>query len=672
MNARLLSFAFVASAVLAACGGGSSAPAGTPPPPVVPPPAPGITVLAGQLGGNGNLDATGTAARFAGAADIAIDRNGDAYVAETSGLIRKVSATGSVTTVAGHSGAPQGQDGTGRAAAFAIPSGIAVDGSGNMVIADAAAVRRMTPAGVVTTLAGGESGFADGDAATARFGFLKGVTTDPDGSIYVADFGNRVIRRITAAGVVSTVAGKPGGDCSYSGRILVCTAHDGAAGTATFVDPTGVARDASGNLYVADGPAVRKVTPDGAVSTLAGQINTYGETRADGTGAAARFGGAQRIVLDRDGNLLVSEPDAIRKVTPAGAVTTVASGLVSAAGLTLDASGNLLVAASSVIDKVSPTGAVSVVAGTPTPPGVFSGGPAGAGLDASGNLYMAGFGGYTVLKVTPAGQVSVVGGVPNSGGYIDGPAPTARLGFVGATALDAAGNIYAADGRAIRKIAPDGSIATLAGDAEQSGHADGSGAQARFQSPAGIALDSAGNVYVADASTIRRITPQGVVTTLAGVADASMATVDGQGAAARFGTVSGLVFDTASGVLYATDAQQDTVRRITLDGTVTTVAGMPGQAGAADGTGAAARFSMPCSITSDGAGNLYVADTANHTIRKVSASGVVTTVAGRAGSEGVLLGTLPGSLASPSQIVWAGANKLYVRSEGALLAIQLP
>ena len=197
-------------------------------------------------------------------------------------------------------------------------------------------------------------------------------------------------------------------------------------------------------------------------------------------------------------------------------------------------------------------------------------------------------------------------------------------------AVDSAGNVYVADtlNDTIRKVTPSGVVTTLAGLAGSRGSADGTGSAARFYWPQGVAVDGAGNVYVADSgnNTIRKVTPSGVVTTLAGLAG-SQGSADGTGSAARFFSPVGVAVDSAGNVFVA-DNGNDTIRKFTPDGVVTTLAGHAGNLGSADGTNSAARFWDPAGVALDSAGNVYVADSANNTIRKVTSGGVVTTLAG--------------------------------------------
>jgi sugar lactone lactonase YvrE len=185
-------------------------------------------------------------------------------------------------------------------------------------------------------------------------------------------------------------------------------------------------------------------------------------------------------------------------------------------------------------------------------------------------------------------------------------------------AVDIAGNVYVADtdNNTIRKVTPTGAVTTLAGLAGSSGSADGTGSDARFRVPSGVAVDSAGNVYVADSGnhTIRKVTPAGVVTTLAGL-EGSVGSTDATGNDARFNIPVGVAVD-GTGNVYVADTYNHTIRKVTAAGVVTTLAGLAGSAGSEDGTGSAAGFDHPAGVAVDDAGILYVADTRNYTIRK--------------------------------------------------------
>jgi hypothetical protein len=251
--------------------------------------------------------------------------------------------------------------------------------------------------------------------------------------------------------------------------------------------------------------------------------------------------------------------------------------------------------------------------------------------------------------------VTKLAGTADLPGSMDGMGAVSRFNNPLGVAVDGAGNVFVADNGndTIRKITPGGVVTTLAGTAGSSGSADGTGAAARFNKPFGVAVDGAGNVFVADYynNTIRKITPSGVVTTLAGSAGLS-GSADGTGAVARFNPL-GVAVDGAGNVFVA-DTSNNTIRKITPAGVVTTLAGTAGSSGSADGTGAAARFYGPMGVAVDGAGNVFVADNYD-TIRKITPAGVVTTLAGTAGWNGSADGTGPPPLQrGPKAWRWTG------------------
>jgi hypothetical protein len=256
----------------------------------------------------------------------------------------------------------------------------------------------------------------------------------------------------------------------------------------------------------------------------------------------------------------------------------------------------------------------------------------GIAIDSTGNVYVANWH-NTILKITPAGVVMTLAGTPDVRGHADGIGSAASFIFPIGIATDSAANVYVADkvSNTIRKITPAGVVTTLAGTAGISGHADGIGGNASFSSPVAVATDSTGNIYVADFgnNTIRKISPNGVVTTLAGMAGTA-GNADGIGANASFSAPYGIATDSA-GNIFVTEMSSHTIRKITPAGVVTTLAGQAGEPGQADGIGAIARFFFPRGIATDKAGNVYVANYGNNTIRKITPTGAVTTIAGKAG-----------------------------------------
>ena len=592
-----------------------------------------FTTLAGS-GGHNSIDGTGTAARFFLPWGVVVDSAGAAYVADAnSHTIRKVTAAGVVTTVAGVPGSVGSADGTGAAARLNFPRGLAIDAADNIYIADATnhTIRKMTPAGVVTTVAGraGYSGSADGLASAARFNLPYAVAMDSAGTLYVAEIGNDTIRTISSSGVVSTLAGLAGTSGST----------DGTGPAARFSNPEGIAVDTAGTVYVADSAnnTIRRITAAGVVTTLAGTAGPSGST--DGTGSAARFSFPLGIALNSAGTILyVADPSnyTIRAVVTSTGVVTTLAGLAAAPGTT-DGTGN--------------------VARFYLPRGVF--------LSTTGTITVTDSGNDMIRTVTTAGVTATVAGA-TSFGAADGVGGAAKFFFPRHVAVDGAGAVYVADStnHTVRRVAADGTVTTLAGLAGVSGSVDAAGSAARFLTPYGAAVDSAGNVYVSTAAhTIRKITPGGVVTTFAGSAGSAGST-DGTGSAATFNFPRGVAVDGA-GTVYVTEFGNDTIRKITAAGVVTTLAGTAGSPGSADGTGAAARFNNPEGIAVDISGNVYVADSLNHTIRKITAAGVVTTLAGLAGAGGSLDGT--GSAArfsSPGGVAVDLSGNVYVADTG--------
>jgi hypothetical protein len=595
-----------------------------------------VTTLAGMPGVSGSADGTGSAATFNAPASVAADNAGNLYVADSaSHTIRKiVISTGEVTTLAGTVGSPGFADATGSAAQFNYPSGVAVDSTGNVYVADSSnnRIRKITSGGVVTTLAGsGGYGFADGTGIAAEFLGPTAVAVDSSGNVYVADTNNNKIRKITSGGVVTTLAGSGGS-----------SAIDGTGSTATFHHPRGVAVDSANNIYVADtnNHTVRMVTNGGVVTTVAGLALIFGSD--DGTGSAARFDDLRGVAVDSTGKVYVADSDnhTIRQITSGGVVTTLAGGVgyggVDGTGLAarfthpesvaVDSAGTVYVADfyNHTIRMITGGGVVTTLAGTKGLAGStddtgsaarFSN-PAGVAVDNSGNLYVSDRENHRIRKIVIAtGVVTTLAG--SSIGSSDGTGTSAQFQYPQGLGVDNAGNVYVADkgNSTIRKITSEGEVTTLAGSAGSEGSLDGTGSAARFRSPQGLTVDNTGTVYVADTvnHAIRQITSGGVVTTLAGTS--TVGTTDGVGTTARFDNPTNIAVDTA-GNLYVADLNNHTIRKIVISTkVVTTLAGLAGTSGPEDGTGNAARFNEPAGVAVDSVGNVYVGDRSNHAVR---------------------------------------------------------
>jgi hypothetical protein len=646
-----------------------------------------VTTFAGTAIVSGSSDSPCYAARFNQPSHVASDGT-SLFIADLSNnTIRKiVISTGAVSTLAGTAGSGGNTDATGPAARFLNPAGIACD-STNVYVADTTnhTIRQIViSTGVVTTLAGTASisGTTDATGSSARFNQPEALCTDGT-NLYVADTQNHTIRQVViSTRVVTTLAGTAGS--------LGSTDDTGSA--ARFYRPVGVVCVGS-DLYVADSMnhTVRKVvTSTGAVTTLAGTALVTGST--DGTGSAACFRIPVGVASDGT-SLYVTETQnlTVRKIVIATrAVTTLAGAALS--GGFADGTGNAArfvdprgvaciganlyvtdMLASTVRKIVLSTSAVTTIAGSPyvtggtdcTTPARFY---ASRGITSDGtHLYIVDKPNHTIRKVAiDSGYVKTLAGTAGSPGTTDASGSAARFASPEGITFDGT-NLYLADtnNHTIRKIViSSGAVTTLAGSAGTLGSTDGTGTSALFNYPYGIANDGT-NLYVTDCEnhTIRKIViSSGAVTTIAGTVGTSGKT-DGIGTAASFTYPRGLARDGDD--LYVADTNNHSIRKIVIStGVVTTFAGSAGTPGSADGTGTAAQFSSPEYLASDGT-YLYVADNSNNTIRKIVLStGSVSTIAGVAGSSGTMDGT--GSAARfyyPRGTVVAGSS-LYVCDAG--------
>lgn len=279
--------------------------------------------LAGSATTSGNADGSGTSALFASPKGMSVDAQGNAYTVDNfCGTLRKITPTGTVTTLAGPAGACVfgSADGTGVNARFNSPSGTTVDQAGNVYVADSGncTLRKVTPLGAVTTLAGAPSVCVsiDGPPSVARFNYLAGVAVDKAGVVYVTSWDDCTVRTVSASGDVATIAGVS----------ALCSTADGSRTRARFNHPSGIALGPNGNFYIADeiGCTIRDMTPAGVVSTIAGKPDRCGS--ADGKKTSAQFNVPSWTAVDSSGNVYVTDylNFTIRKVTPAGQVSTLA------------------------------------------------------------------------------------------------------------------------------------------------------------------------------------------------------------------------------------------------------------------------------------------------------------------------------------------------------------
>jgi sugar lactone lactonase YvrE len=652
--------------------------------------APGVNVplqlVAGSPGGSGTADGPCASARFTYPLGIVVDASNTVYVADYySDTIRKITPDCVVSTLAGTPGVAGSQDGSGAAAAFDGPTGLTMDATGNLYVTDT-----HNTAGVVSTVAGtvGVSGSADGASNVATFNFPQGIAADASGNLYVADTYNDTVRRIAPDGTVSTVAGSPG----------ITGAVDGTAASARFNEPTGIAVTPAGDVLLADSHnyTVRLISADGTVTTFAGTAGLPGSV--DGTGAQAQFGYPTGMVVDASGTAYVidSGNNTLRTISPSATVSTLAgtagvkgsaNGTGAAAsfnyptGVAVATDGLVYIADSRnyAIRTVTTTSVVQTLAGDSTSGGSADGAgtvarfdsPAGVAYDRFGNMYVADNGNNTIRKIDRQHHVSTLAGTAGTVGSADGFGAQARFNSPMGVAVDDFGLVYVADtfNDVIRVIAPDGQVHTLAGAAGMPGTTDGAGTSARFDHPIGISVGMQGELFVTDGynNTIRRIAPDGQVSTVAGVAGAT-GSADGRASQATFSYPMGVV-EGIDGALYVADAYNNVIRKI-AHGVVSTLAGTAGTQGFSNGVGASARFVYPSAITADRAGNLYVCDMDNQLIRQITPSGVVTTYVGQPEDAGIQLGNLPGGLSYPAGVAARG-DHLIIATGNAVLSTRV-
>ena len=457
-------------------------------------------------------------------------------------------ATASLTLVArglsllaGAQGGPGSLDGSQDGASFLLPAGLAVDAEQTVYVADTGnhAIRQISKGTVTTFAGGGRAGDQDGDALEATFRLPMAVLLAQDGSLLVCDSGNGRIRTIQG-GVVGSY-GTGTGTGSGTGTGTGSGTEPPAAPAHPFRNPVGLAMDAAGNLFIADtgNSAIRRVARNGEVTAFAG--SPWSAARPGGD---HDFSGAAKVVVNpATGIALVAYHGngRLHRISPEGRVEALGERSfqdkrgtepalpAGVAGLAVDSGNSLYVAtAEGKILRRSPEGLVTLLAGPPADPdgeealaGSFPR-PADLAVDSVGNVFVTDAFQASVTRISRSGAVTCFAGVPGRPGYRDGGAGDAQFRVPAGIAVDSADNLIVADRGAhtIRRISPMGYVTTLAGRAGSSGCEDGDGANARFNDPQGVAVDARGNFYVADTgnATIRKISPEGQVTTVAGIA----------------------------------------------------------------------------------------------------------------------------------------------------------
>ncbi|MEO8525410.1 MAG: hypothetical protein ABI460_11875 [Caldimonas sp.] len=627
-------------------------------------------------GGAAFADIAGATAATYGVATTLAD-NGAQYraVLDCSGQSATPSSTATLTVTAPGTVTLTPTPVIGLSSGLAVTAqayGIDQVADGSFVFVSGSQVQRLSAdLSIITPVAGAYfAGSADGPAATASFSGAEGVVHDGAGNLFVTDSGNHTIRRIATDGTVTTIAGMAG----------VSGSADGAGSAARFNNPVGIALGPDGDLYVADtqNHLVRRVTVGGVVTTYAGSTQGY----AEGPAATAQFNMPSGIAVASNGDVIVTDfaNSRVRRIVragnAAGSVETLAGNGTSTApypdgvgtaAVIRDPSGIVLRGNTVVLQDLGgllrqidlATAAVTTITGARTLGAGYADGPLGAArLGGAGGIALAPNGGYVVA--TPSGGIATVsaagdvrtiatarafGVVPGGTGVL-AQMPLAlykqnTVNIPQGVGVDPAGNIVLAEGleNDVRRISPTGAVTLVAGLAGSTGNGvDGTGSAAQFRSIGpSIVSDGAGVLYVADSNAVRRIGTDNAVTTLAG-SIATSGALNGLGAAARFSVVAGLAVG-PSGDVFACDPNNHAVRRIDAAGNVTTYFGVLGQTGNADGPVATARLNFPSSLAFMPDGSLLVADYGS--VRRITPDGssitTIYTVTGAAAAGKIVL-----------------------------------
>ena len=599
-----------------------------------------LSTVTPVAGGNvaGSADGPAASASFNRPNGLTHDGAGNIYVADTNNqTIRRIGTDGSVTTVAGLAGSSGSTDGSGSAARFNQPLAIAMGPDGDLYVADAGnfSIRRVTTAGVVTTYAGGTAGYADGPAPVAQFGSVIAIATAANGDVLVADSANARVRRIirsgSGAGMVETLAG--------NGTFFSPT-PDGS-GPLAIIDPVGLV--VRGNtLIVADANGLLRQVDltTKYVSTMDGHYLPPGY--ADGTFSTAQLetGSTTGITTGPNSGFMLAENQrALRLVSAAGDVSTVATGLdATSAG----------------------TGVLAQL------PFVFGGDSQAVTVDSSGNVVIADDHSKLVRRISPSGVVSLAAGLVGSfQGEVDGTGSAAQFARLGQSILsDSTGQLFVSDAASIRRISPTNVTTLLTGvrccaAPAGSGAMDGSAAVAQFNTVKGMAISPIGNLYVADSgnNAIRSVNRSGNVTTYAGVFGQGTR-VDGPIAAARFIAPSDVAF-APDGTLYVVDS--GIVRTISADGATVASPGFGG--------------TNVTHIVFDSAGTLYIGTSTQGLYSlppgSSNASLVIGGGDGQGGPGSVALSPTP-RLAGVDSMAVLGPKQLVILSGGLALVLTLP
>lgn len=636
-------------------------------------------------------------------AALAIDGSGNTYVVvRGTGQVVRIDSGGILWMFAGNGTATSsGDGGSALAAGLAFPEALTVDPSGTVYIGDANKIRRVGTNGIITTFAGTGVGGYTGDGGPALSAELNGPTAmvfDQYGNLFIADTGNHVIREITTDGNIHTIAGvgykSSGGD-------------GGPALSAGLNSPAGVAVDSAGNVYVADtvNDEIRIVSPDGTIQRFAGQGSSATGLPIGGgnpnLALNATLNNPTGLEFDSAGNLYFAEPPAnlVMRITPDGHIGTWAgTGIAGGSGdggwawaanlndplaITLDSKGDLLIAdaGNNRVQIVTVINAPSIGSQPSTVMNTFAGNGLVAtfnprGLALTGNMLYFSDGTANRVRWTnlSTGEVGLLAGngvaayTGDTSSTVTGYATSASLNEPRGLAVDSSGNVYIADSgnNRIRMVNTSGLISTVAGDGTAGYSGDsGPATSAEINSPYGVAVDSSGNLYIAERSgnRVRKVNSSGTITTVAGTGTASVPPSEtGVAINQPLNSPSGLAIE-SSGSLLIADTNNNRIRRLETSGTITTVAGTGAVGYAGDGGPAtSAKLDLPVGVGEDSTGNIYIADTTNNVIRWVGSDGNIGTIAGNgtAGYNGDGSPATAYELGSPSAVAPTSACSVLV------------
>ncbi|MEI8280291.1 MAG: hypothetical protein WCG87_11050, partial [Bacteroidota bacterium] len=644
--------------------------------------------------------------------NIAVNVTGSLYVAEpinsrirminTSGIVTSIAGTSNLSTqllgctIAGQYGF-SGDNGAATAALLNKPAGVAVDTFGNVYISDALnnRIRKINSAGIISTIAGNGTAGYNGDniaATTAQLNNPSGIFVDSIGVLYIADNGNNRVRMVSLTGVITTIAGN--GTAGYNGDNI-------SPSTAELNGPTNVFKNQNG-VYITDrnNNRIRLVGNGNIITTVAGN-GTTGYTGDNGPALSATLNSPAGITIDASNNLYIADygNNCIRKVTFSGTITTIAGNgtqgnsgdggqatlatLNSPIDVCINSNGNLYIADSGnfIIRTINTSGIINTYTGAYTDYKNGDNGPAIAAnacaisnvvTDAAGNLYFSEPEHNIIRIVSNSGIITTIAGTGTTGYTGDnGIATQATLNLPEGLDIDQAGNLYIADKKnnCIRQVNSSGIISTIAGTGTSGYSGDnGPATSARLYYPTGVTIDQLGNIYIADNGNhaIRMVnTSTGNISTIAGDGTGiqGFSGDNGPATSAKLSSPYKVAISSTTNNIYISDRKNNRIRKMTLGGNISTIAGTGTPSYNGDGISATlANLNNPVGISIDASDNIYIADSGNHRIRRFKDGGTIATIAGTgiAGYNGDGIPANNAQLNTPNDVSSNTSGVLYI------------